>query len=389
MPTPFLQPAPQSPMGNEWAARLIPGIAAGEKKRPHRALDYASSQRVSARFPQSNGTATGSVLRSKTWLRDMQNVLIVGSGKLGRRIAHQLREHPEFGRCVTGFLDARHPHDPDVIGGPSDLARLARAHFVDEVILVPPYDREMVGRIMRAARLLRLNVKLAPDLFDCGPAQKTEFIGGIPLISLHEEQLPVAGLRAKRTLDVLLAGSALCVLSPFLALIAFLIKLDSAGPLLYSAPRAGRKGRPFRCYKFRTMVQNADDLKDDLRQQNQRRGPTFKIARDPRVTRVGRWLRRYSLDELPQLWNVLKGEMSLVGPRPHPLDDFSAYTIEHLPRLDVTPGLTGLWQVTARQDSSFQVGMNLDVEYIRTWSLALDLRILLKTAGAVWQGSGE
>jgi lipopolysaccharide/colanic/teichoic acid biosynthesis glycosyltransferase len=168
-----------------------------------------------------------------------------------------------------------------------------------------------------------------------------------------------------------------------------LIKIESPGPVLYAAFRAGRKGRPFLCYKFRTMVRDAEALKEGLREQNQREGPFFKIRDDPRITRIGRWLRRYSLDELPQLWNVLKGEMSLVGPRPHPLDDFLAYAIEHLPRLDVVPGMTGLWQVTARQDPSFQAGMNLDIEYIHRWSLGMDLRILLKTAAVVFRGSGE
>jgi lipopolysaccharide/colanic/teichoic acid biosynthesis glycosyltransferase len=178
-------------------------------------------------------------------------------------------------------------------------------------------------------------------------------------------------------------------MAPVLALLAILVRLDSPGPALYTALRAGRKGRPFRCYKFRTMVRSADTLKEGLRERNQRKGPFFKVADDPRITRVGRLLRRYSLDELPQLWNVLKGEMSLVGPRPHPLDDFSAYSIEHLPRLDVIPGMTGLWQVTARQNPSFQAGMDLDIEYIHRWSLGMDLKILLKTAAVVLRGSGE
>jgi lipopolysaccharide/colanic/teichoic acid biosynthesis glycosyltransferase len=201
--------------------------------------------------------------------------------------------------------------------------------------------------------------------------------------------LPVAGLLLKRVLDVVGAGAALVLMAPVLGLLAMVIRLDSAGPVLYAAMRAGRKGRPFRCYKFRTMVRDADVLKETLRERNQRQGPFFKITDDPRITRVGRWLRRYSLDELPQLWNVLKGEMSLVGPRPHPLDDFSAYAIEHLPRLDVIPGMTGLWQVTARRDRSFQAGMKLDIEYIDRWSLGMDLRILLKTAVVVLRGSGE
>src|SRR5207302_9364968 len=138
--------------------------------------------------------------------------------------------------------------------------------------------------------------------------RETERIGNIPLISLHEERLPVAGLRLKRALDVLGAGAALILMAPVLALLAILIRLDSPGPVLYAALRAGRKGRPFRCYKFRTMVQDADALKKGLRARNQRQGPFFKIADDPRITRLGRLLRRYSLDELPQLWNVLRGE---------------------------------------------------------------------------------
>jgi len=170
--------------------------------------------------------------------------------------------------------------------------------------------------------------------------------------------------------------------------IGFLIGMDSPGPLTYRASRVGKKGRRFHCYKFRTMVADADSLKDDLRGLNQRQGPGFKIERDPRITRVGRFLRRYSLDELPQLWNVLMGDMSLVGPRPHPLDDFSRYELDDLQRLDVTPGITGLWQVTARGDPSFHAAMELDLEYIQKWNIWLDLRILFKTLSVVLKGSG-
>jgi lipopolysaccharide/colanic/teichoic acid biosynthesis glycosyltransferase len=136
------------------------------------------------------------------------------------------------------------------------------------------------------------------------------------------------------------------------------------------------------------MMVNAADLKEQLRARNQREGPCFKIADDPRITRVGGWLRRYSLDELPQLWNVLKGEMSLVGPRPHPLDDFARYALEHLRRLDVTPGITGLWQIKARRNPSFETNLALDLEYIEHWSLWMDVQILFKTIAVVFQGTG-
>lgn len=275
------------------------------------------------------------------------------------------------------------------MGRTDNLVELARSAFVDEVILAPPHDQDVALRVVRTARQLRLDLKVAPHLFGCEPVGEPERIGRIPLISLHEEKLPVRGLLLKRALDIAGASTVLILLAPALMLIGILIKVDSPGPVLYKALRAGRKGRPFHCYKFRTMVRNADDLKDALREHNQRSGPFFKIANDLRITRVGRLLHRYSLDELPQLWNVLKGEMSMVGPRPHPLDDVCAYAKEHLRRLDVVPGMTGLWQVTARKDPSFQTGIRLDVEYIRRWSVGMDLLILLKTAGAVLRGSGE
>jgi exopolysaccharide biosynthesis polyprenyl glycosylphosphotransferase len=319
-----------------------------------------------------------------------RNVLIVGAGGIGRRVAAHLEHHPEEGRRVCGFLDDERPLGDGVIGRVSNLARLARTAFVDEILLAAPHDRELTLRVLYEARQLRLDVEMVPDLFGCKPeGAEVERVGDLPVICLHEERLPAAGLLAKRAFDIVATSGALLVVAPLLAIIAVLIKLDSRGPVFYAAQRAGRKGRLFRCFKFRTMVSNAEDLKNALRDQNQRSGPIFKIADDPRITRVGRMLRRYSLDELPQLWNVLRGEMSLVGPRPHPLDDFAGYEVEHHARLDVTPGITGLWQVTARRDPSFQRAIELDREYIRTWSLGMDARILLKTAKAVVRGSGD
>ena len=193
----------------------------------------------------------------------------------------------------------------------------------------------------------------------------------------------------KRAVDVAGAATGLIVLAPALAIAAILITLDSPGPVLYTGLRAGKRGRPFRCYKLRTMIVNADEQKAGLRRRNERSGPIFKLACDPRITRVGVWLRRYSVDEIPQLWNVLRGEMSLVGPRPHPLDDHAEYEPHHLRRLEVTPGVTGLWQVTARKDPSFERGLALDLEYIQHHSLSGDVRILVKTVGAVLGGGGS
>jgi lipopolysaccharide/colanic/teichoic acid biosynthesis glycosyltransferase len=169
---------------------------------------------------------------------------------------------------------------------------------------------------------------------------------------------------------------------------SILIKIDSPGPVLYTAWRIGRKGRKFRCFKFRTMLVDADARKGQLRAVNERHGATFKIANDPRITRVGRFLRKYSVDELPQLFNVLRGDMSMVGPRPHPLDDYGQYELGDLRRLDVLPGITGLWQINARRDPSFQTNVLLDLEYIETWNIWLDIKILLRTVGEVCRGSG-
>jgi exopolysaccharide biosynthesis polyprenyl glycosylphosphotransferase len=196
-------------------------------------------------------------------------------------------------------------------------------------------------------------------------------------------------LFVKRAMDVCLASLVLIVTAPVMLATALAIKLNSRGPVFYSAWRVGRKGRKFRCFKFRTMVVDADQKKADLRHMNQREGATFKIANDPRITGVGGLLRRYSIDELPQIFNVLRGDMSMVGPRPHPVDDVEQYELTDLRRLDVLPGITGLWQVSARHDPSFAKNVMLDLEYIQNWTIWMDLKIILKTIPEVLGGSGR
>jgi exopolysaccharide biosynthesis polyprenyl glycosylphosphotransferase len=342
----------------------------------------------------------GSLLAQRSWREHTRyvdtahhehtrNVLIVGAGTPGRKVAAYLERHPELKRVVRGFLDDSSVPAFGVLGPPEKLATIARAQFVDEVILADPHRHDLAQLVLREARRNHLDVKAVPDFCGCELQHpRIENLGGISLVTLHQEKLPTAGLFLKRTLDILLSSLCLLLAAPLLLLVAGIIKLDSKGSVLYGAFRVGRKGRRFRCFKFRTMVANASATKEALRARNQREGPCFKIAEDPRITRVGKWLRRYSLDELPQLWNVWKGEMSMVGPRPHPLDDFARYQLEHFRRLDVTPGITGLWQVTARHSPSFQTNMALDLEYIERWSLWMDLRILLKTISIVLQGTG-
>jgi lipopolysaccharide/colanic/teichoic acid biosynthesis glycosyltransferase len=193
----------------------------------------------------------------------------------------------------------------------------------------------------------------------------------------------------KRIVDLVLGSLLLILAVPIVTLAALWIAFDSPGPIFYSALRAGKKGKKFRCYKLRTMVADADERKEDLRPLNERSGPFFKIENDPRITRSGVWLRKFSIDELPQVINVMRGDMSLVGPRPHPLDDFELYSAQDLRRLDVKPGVTGLWQVTARRDPSFETSMKLDLQYIENWSLTLDAAILLKTLPVIFRGEGN
>jgi exopolysaccharide biosynthesis polyprenyl glycosylphosphotransferase len=330
------------------------------------------------------------VLRRAERGEGVSRVLIVGTGKLGRALAAWLEENRQLGYQVCGFLDTHPDGDARVLGSVRDLRKVALGQFADQLFVTLPADREMVKEIFLEARRLRLSLSVVPDLYDgLGWRAPVETIGGFPVIELHGEPIPVLGLAVKRGIDLLGAMALLFLAAPALVLAAIWIRRDSPGPAFYPAMRVGKKGRKFRCYKLRTMVEEADAQKDTLRKTNERNGPFFKMENDPRVTRCGKWLRKFSIDELPQLLNVLRGEMSLVGPRPHPVDDFERYTIEHLRRLDVKPGVTGLWQVTARGDPSFDTNMVLDLEYIENWSLRLDLTVLLRTFKVVLEGEGQ
>jgi exopolysaccharide biosynthesis polyprenyl glycosylphosphotransferase len=320
---------------------------------------------------------------------ESRRVLIVGGGPVARSIAQALRNDPLHRASVCGFVDNHLPLSPAVLGRIADLEWLARAQFIDEIILAVPTQPPLAREAAEIAYRNHLDIRAVPGL-PAGPwfDPNVDRIGDVPVVTLHREPIPGASLLLKRLLDITGAGFALALASPILAIVALLIRLDSAGPVIYSAERTGVKGCRFRCYKFRSMVSNAEYLKETLRARNQRQGPIFKIDDDPRVTRVGKIIRRYSLDELPQLWNVLRGDMSLVGPRPHPVDEFNHYDLQHYRRLDVKPGITGLWQITARDCPSFELNMHLDLTYIENWSLGLDLRILARTVRVLFAPEG-
>ena len=333
-------------------------------------------------------------LRQMEWKRrrcetEARKILIIGGGPVARSIARALRNDPLQRATVCGFLDDEQPLSPAVLGRIADLEWLARAEFIDEVILALPGQIEQTRRAAEAAFRNHLDIRAVPDLPQGPwPDSGIDRIGEVPIVTLHREPSPSATLFLKRLLDLTGATLGLLLVSPFMAIAAMLIRLDSPGPVIYAAERTGAKGRRFRCFKFRSMVSDSAQLKEDLRSRNQRQGPIFKIVDDPRITRVGRLLRRYSLDELPQLWNVLRGEMSLVGPRPHPVDEVNHYELHHFRRLDVKPGITGLWQVTARDCPSFELNMHLDLTYIENWSLRLDLHILATTLRVLFAPEG-
>ena len=325
---------------------------------------------------------------------ETRNVLIVGAG----RVAHALRNHLDslqhLGFRFKGFvaLTEREAEsgDTDVIGDVRNCLSLARSLFVDEIFFSVPGDKKLVISMVEEARQAGIDVRVVPDLYD-GLAWNApvEYVGQFPTIPLHRRDFPIGAFLVKRVLDITLSSLALLLLSPVMLAIAIAIRVDSEGTTFYRASRIGRKGRTFSCYKFRTMVANADKLKDQLGHMNERDSILFKIANDPRITRVGRFLRKYSLDELPQFYNVLCGDMSLVGPRPPIAHEVAQYDLSHLRRLNVLPGITGLWQVEARQDPSFDSYISLDTAYVENWSLWLDMKILARTLSVVFAGTGS
>jgi len=331
---------------------------------------------------------------------EKRNVLIAGCDKNARRLRAHLEQNPELGFVVSGYLDRRQAPRPrgesspeaeeGLLGGIRDLPAIVRSHFIDEIFVRLPRDRELVKQIANQAFATGVNVRVIPELCDGLTAdQPIEFVGSLPTMTLIRRPTATLQLFAKRLLDVVVAATSLIALAPVFVLIALVIRIDSKGQVFYKSVRVGKKGQTFTCYKFRTMVPNADGLKESLRHLNERDAILFKIADDPRITRLGKFLRKFSLDELPQLWNVLLGEMSLVGPRPCVPSEYKQYTLEHLRRLDVVPGVTGLWQIEARKSPWCEDYLRLDKKYVEEWNLGLDFKILWKTVGVVVAGTGQ
>jgi exopolysaccharide biosynthesis polyprenyl glycosylphosphotransferase len=326
---------------------------------------------------------------------DTRNVVVIGTNYLSRALGEHLVANYRLGYKFLGYIappgsDESHPAAPQFLGEMDRLRLLTRQHFIDEVIIAQAFPTDQVVHLVEDARELGIDIRTISGLYqDLTLRAPIEYLGVYPVTSLHRSESKIIALFFKRVLDVLFAVAALITVLPLLALIAIAVCIESKGPALYVSERIGKRGRVFPCFKFRTMVKDAEKRKKALAALNERDGILFKISNDPRVTRVGRFLRRYSLDELPQLLNVLRGEMSLVGPRPPIASEVEQYQLEHFRRLEVMPGLTGLWQVQARRDRSFARYIELDTAYVENWSFWLDLKILLLTVRVVVSGTGS
>lgn len=327
------------------------------------------------------------------WLRgrgyNTRFVLIVGAGPRGQAFARKLADRPELGLRVLGYLDddASLAADPAcVMGGLADLQDVLHGHVVDEVAVCLPFSQwNLVDAVAKIAeeegKIVRVPIDVLDHAFAAG---RVEDLDGTPVYSLVSGPDRLVALAAKRLIDIVVAALCLLLLSPVLLVVALIIWGRDGRPVLFRQGRVGLHGRPFRVVKFRTMSVDAEVRQREVNPDADPR--QFRMAVDPRVTRTGRFLRRTSLDELPQLWNVLRGQMSLVGPRPALASEVSAYDIWHRRRLSMKPGITGLWQVTARRADEFDVRASLDLDYIDRWSLWLDVKIMAKTIPAALEG---
>jgi exopolysaccharide biosynthesis polyprenyl glycosylphosphotransferase len=331
--------------------------------------------------------------------RNLRHVLIVGANKRALEFSKMLERHRELGYKIIGFADEEWAGTAELRGqglqivcGLDDFSQYLRSSIVDEVVIALPI-RSLYAQASQIATLSQeqgINTRLIGGVFDIKLAQsRPEEYEGESVITLYMGMSDGWPLVVKRVFDILSAMLLLAVLSPLFLIVTLLIRFTSPGPVFFLQDRVGLNKRRFRMCKFRTMVPNAEKRLAELESLNEVSGPVFKIKNDPRITPLGRFLRKTSLDELPQLFNVLRGDMSLVGPRPLPLRDYEGFDQDwQRRRFSVRPGITCLWQISGRSSISFEKWMELDMQYIDKWSLWLDLKILVRTIPAVLGGSG-
>jgi len=336
----------------------------------------------------------------RTWLHrrgvGVENLIVIGASDTGKMMMQHIAAEPGLGYLLLGFLDdmpypdGRFGRFPQ-LGRVDKLAEVIEEYEVSEVIIaLPSGQHDKAWEIVSRCQEQNVRYKLVPDLFEMSLSTvDVDEIAGIPLIGFREPTIAGPNRVLKRALDVAVASAALVLTLPVWLIVPLAIKLDSRGPVLYRQIRVGRDGKHFSFFKFRSMREGADEEWHRLRALNETDGPILKIRNDPRLTRIGRILRRTSIDELPQLFNVIRGEMSVVGPRPPLPAEVLQYEPWHHKRLSAAGGMTGLWQVSGRSHLNFDEMVMMDLYYIEHWSLGLDLKIMWRTIPAILTGSGS
>lgn len=315
-----------------------------------------------------------------------KRIVIVGLMEKARKLVKDLQEQEDFPPNIIGYVSLDQNYVGKVLGTVDQLPDILIQHAVDEVIFALPKD--YIGKVEEYIQIceeLGVTVRMILDFYNLKISKTLlSYIGNLPVLTFHTVSLNEEQLFAKRVVDII--GSLIGLVFTALAFVIFapVIKLTSKGPVFFVQKRVGQNGRVFHCYKFRTMVADAEDQLSTLKEENEMSGNMFKMKDDPRVTKIGRFLRAYSIDELPQFYNVLRGDMSLVGTRPPTISEVSEYELKHRRRLSIKPGLTGMWQVSGRNEiSDFEQVYALDINYIDNWTLLLDFKIMLKTIGVV------
>jgi exopolysaccharide biosynthesis polyprenyl glycosylphosphotransferase len=342
------------------------------------------------------GRALARAFRSKGY--NLRHVLVVGTNQRASGFAQDVALHPEWGYHLQGFVDDQWSDETAasnagaLLGGLDSIPSLLRTMPIDEVIVALPLASfyQQIAEIVASCRDHGIAVRSIGTIFDQEHTKRTAYLpGGVGTITLHDESWNAWGFMIKRLTDAVVSAVLLLALAPVFLLVTALIKLTSKGPVFFRQTRIGYGKRPFGILKFRTMVVDAEKLMAQVEHLNETKGPTFKLKNDPRITPLGKFLRKSSLDEIPQLINVLRGDMSLVGPRPLPVRDYEGFSKDwHRRRFSVKPGITCLWQVMGRSSISFDEWMALDMRYIDQWSVWLDIKILFQTIPAVFRGSG-
>jgi len=320
------------------------------------------------------------------------NVLLIGSGEEIKITLQEIKDSPFLGLRVKGILNDKETDDIygfKILGKLRDLEHVVKKYFIDEIYIVGLFDKITMRDLIAQCKKTNKAVRVILDDFGLYfQGLSLNYLGSLPLITYFQEVPAKANGVLKRLFDICVSGVLLIILLPVFLTISLFIKMESKGPVFYTSKRSGRKGKIFNFYKFRSMLLDAEKNKEALREKSEVAGPIFKIKKDPRITRVGRFLRKHSLDELPQIINVLKGDMSLVGPRPFPVEESNKIEYKHIPRLNIRPGITGLAQIKGRSDLKFNQWMRWDAWYFNNCSLGLDIKILLWTIPAVFNGKG-